>query len=293
MSLGQRLPMPDTPNIEKGIEIPNASSDRVWSESVQLPVVVARKPNADIPPRHGMLIGDLMLKIKELLKTLATCEPYRPTKALSMERARKGSILLLGSGGSCFLLLLVLVVWHKLAPAEWQMIPAFALYAFTVVFSLLSLVVEPIVGVMQMFRWKQEALDTLTREIETDEKSVLLLKGYADDTLKYAQHCLQLKVKRLDSRVVSFFGGGTAAYALLAITLTNIKDAGGLPWLRNTLASGFVSGNFVNTAILWGIALVFGLSVGSMMLKRVQSRFAYQLELIELALLRRTLETAG
>ncbi|WP_321796428.1 hypothetical protein [Burkholderia sp. BCC1988] len=233
-----------------------------------------------------------MLKIKELLKTLSTLEPYRPAKALSIERARKGSILLLAGGGICFLLLLLMVAWHKLAPAEWQKTPAFALYAFTVVLSLLSLIVEPIVGVMQMFRWKQEALDTLIREIETDEKSARLLNNYADNTLKYAQHCLQLKVKRLDSRVVSFFGGGTAAYALLAITLTNIKDAGGLPWLRNTLSNGFVSGNFSNTAILWGIALVFGLSVGSMMLKRVQSRFAYQLELIELTLLRRTLENA-
>ncbi|RQZ36980.1 hypothetical protein DIE16_18850 [Burkholderia sp. Bp9090] len=245
-----------------------------------------------MPPDREMFIGDLMLKIKELLKTLSTFEPYRPAKALSMERARKGSILLLGGGGICFLLLLLMVVWHKLAPAEWQTAPALVLYAFTVVLSLLSLIVEPIVGVIQMFRWKQEALDTLIREIETDEKSARLLNSYADNTLKYAQHCLQLKVKRLDSRVVSFFGGGTAAYALLAITLTNIKDAGGLPWLRNTLTNGFVSGNFINTAILWGIALVFGLSVGSMMLKRVQSRFAYQLELIELTLLRRTLENA-
>ncbi|KVE60489.1 hypothetical protein WI96_26770 [Burkholderia vietnamiensis] len=65
------------------------------------------------------------------------------------------------------------------------------------------------------------------------------------------------------------------------------------PSLRNTLANGFVSGNFINTAILWGIALIFGLSVGAMMVRRLQSRFVYQLDLIELALLRRTLETAG
>ncbi|AOK42847.1 hypothetical protein QZM46_29655 [Burkholderia vietnamiensis] len=234
-----------------------------------------------------------MSKIKELLKSLATCEPYRPTKALSLERARKASALFLGSSGFCFLLLLILAGWHKLAPADWQMIPAITFYVSTVVLSLLSLVVEPIVGIMLMFRWKQDALDTLTREIETDEKNVRVLNGYADDTLKYAQHCLQLKVKRLDARVVSFFGSGAAAYALLAVTFTNIKDAGGLPWLRNTLANGFVSGNFINTAILWGIALIFGLSVGAMMVRRLQSRFVYQLDLIELALLRRTLETAG
>ncbi|KWH54664.1 hypothetical protein [Burkholderia anthina] len=232
-----------------------------------------------------------MSKITELLKTLDTCEPYRPIKTLSMERARKASTLLLGSGGFCFLLLLLLAGWHKLAAAEWQVIPAVTLYAFTVVLSLLSLVVEPIVGVVKMCRWKQEALDTLIREIETDEKNARLLNSYADDTLKCAQHCLQIKVKRLDSRVASFFGSGAAAYALLAITFTNIKDAGGLPWLGNTLASGFVSGNFINTAILWGIALVFGLSVGSMMMRRVQSRFAYQLEVIELTLLHRALET--
>lgn len=234
-----------------------------------------------------------MSKITDVLKVLSTCEPCRPAKGLSMERARKAARILLAGGGVCFVLLGALALWHKAAPAPWQQHVAIVFYLLTVLFSLLSLVVEPVAGIIQMFRWKAETLNTITREVETDEKHALLLAGYDDGMLEYARHVLQLKVKRLDARAVSFFGGGTAAYALLAVTLSNIKDAGGLPWLQSTLTSGFVSGNFLNTAIVWGIALVFGLSVGSMALKVVQSRYVYQVELIELVLLHRTMAKAA
>ncbi|WP_269506937.1 hypothetical protein [Burkholderia sp. IMCC1007] len=227
-----------------------------------------------------------------MLKVLSTCEPYRPAKGLSMERARKVARILLAGGGVCFVLLGALALWHKASPSPWQQYVALVFYVLTVLFSLLSLVVEPIAGIIQMFRWKSETLNTITREVETDESHARLLAGFDDSTLEYARHFLQLKVKRLDARVVSFFGGGTAAYALLAVTLSNIKDAGGLPWLQSTLTNGFVSGNFLNTAVVWGIAFVFGFSVGSMVLKVVQSRYVYQVELIELVLLQRTMAKA-
>ncbi|KVL40415.1 hypothetical protein [Burkholderia sp. MSMB1835] len=234
-----------------------------------------------------------MFKTAEILKILSTCEPYRPAKGLSMERTKKLAWLLLASGGVCFLLLASLALWYKLAPVAWLRYPAFALYVLTMLLSLLSLIVEPIAGIVQMFRWKQETLNTITHEVEIDEKNAQRLISYDDRALEYARHCLQLKVKRLDTRVASVFGGGTAVYALLAVTIANIKDAGGLPWLQNTMVTGLVPGNFMNTTIAFGIALVFGMSVGSMVLKVVQSRYTYQLELIESALLRKSFETSN
>lgn len=157
--------------------------------------------------------------------------------------------------------------------------------------SVFALLVEPVAGFMLLCHWKAETLNTITHEIENDETHVRCLVRYDDDTLRYAQHWLQLKVKRLDARIMLFFGGSTAVYTLLALTLSNIKDAGGLSWLQQTLIGGFASGNLMNTIILWGIALVLGVSVGAMLMKIVQGRYAYHLELVELSLMRKSLET--
>jgi hypothetical protein len=234
-----------------------------------------------------------MLKTKEILKDLASCEPYKPAKGPFMVRSGKLSWLLLGLGGLCLCMLVVFGFWYKKAPSTLLAYTAFSFYILTMLLGAFSLLVEPIVGFMLMRRWKVETLNTITHEIANDETHVRRLMRYDDNTLKYVQHWLQLKVKRLDARIVLFFGGSTAVYTLFALTLSNIKDAGGLPWLHQTLASGFAPGNLVNTLTLWGIALVFGVSVGAMLMKVVQGRYTYHLELVELSMMRKSLEAEG
>ncbi len=234
-----------------------------------------------------------MMKTDEILADLASCEPYKLAKGPFMTRSRKLSWLLLGLGGLCLCMLAVFGFWYKKAPSTPLAYTGIAFYVSTMLLSASSLLVEPIAGFMLMRHWKEETLNTITKEIANDESHVRRLMRYDDNTLKYVQHWLQIKVRRLDARIVLFFGGSTAVYTLLALTLSNIKDAGGLPWLNQTFASGFAPGNLMNTIILWGIALIFGVSIGAMLMKVVQGRYTYHLELVELSMMRRSIEPKG
>jgi hypothetical protein len=229
-----------------------------------------------------------MQYVKAILNELVDAEPYRPGKKLYMERSRKLSRFMLVLGVLCMVLLAISGFWYKAEHAPILIYVAFMFWVLTTLFGILTMLVEPIAMFFVMRRWKAETMDTFVREIENDEVHVKRLIRHGEEALKRVQYWLQLKIKRLDTRIVFFFGGSTAVYSLFALTLSNIKDAGGLSWLDHTFLHGFAADNVTNTAILWGIALVFGVSIGAILMKVVQSRYTYQLELVELALMRKS-----
>ncbi|SFT84010.1 hypothetical protein [Paraburkholderia aspalathi] len=229
-----------------------------------------------------------MKDIKAILKDLADAEPYKPAKKLFMDRAGKLSGLMLVLSMLCMVLLGVSGLCYKVDRSPVLAYVALTFWLLTTLFGILTMLVEPIAMFVVMLRWKAETLDTFVREIENDEAHVRRLIHHDEEALRRVQYWLQLKAKRLDARIVFFFGGSAAVYSLLALTLSNMKDAGGLSWLENTFLRGFAADNLANTAILWGIALVFGASVGAMLMKVVQGRYTYHLELVELALMRKS-----
>jgi hypothetical protein len=91
---------------------------------------------------------------------------------------------------------------------------------------------------------------------------------------------------------VLVFGSSAAAYSMLALTLSNMKDAGGLVWLQHTVLRGLSADNWGNNVILWEIALILGLSIGAILRKVVQGRYIYQLEVVEMTLARKTTASA-
>ncbi|MDR5813170.1 hypothetical protein QCE62_06135 [Caballeronia sp. LZ033] len=228
-----------------------------------------------------------MQDLQAILKDLADAEPYKPSKKLVMERSRKLANLLLGLGAICIVLLAIAGFWYKAQHTPALAYTALAFYVLTCLFSMFAILVEPASSLVVMLRWKAETTKTFIAEIENDESNVKRLIRYGDDGLKRAQYWVQLKIKRLDTRIVFFFGGSTAVYSLLALTFSNIKDAGGLTWLQHTFLRGFAADNVTNTAILWGIALIFGVSIGVILIKKVQARYVYQQELLEMALMRK------
>ncbi|MGG1948851.1 hypothetical protein AB1286_29280 [Trinickia sp. NRRL B-1857] len=133
-----------------------------------------------------------------------------------------------------------------------------------------------------MLRWKTHALETFQREIEKDERHVAQFAQYDEATLGRAQAWLQLKVKRLDAPVGPVSGSSAALWSI-----TNVKDARGRAWLHDTFLRGFAPDNWTNTLLLWGIAFVFGMSIGAALRKVVLGRYTYQLELVGMALARK------
>ncbi|MDR5756846.1 hypothetical protein [Caballeronia sp. LZ035] len=164
-----------------------------------------------------------MQKLKAILEELADAEPYKPSEKLRMECARKWVRRLLGLGLLCMLLLVLSGVWYKLQHTPALAYIALAFYVLTCLFSMLALLVEPAVLVRVMLRRKAETTNTFIAEIENDEASVKRLIRYDEDALKRAQYWIQLKIKRLDTRIVFFFGGSAAMYSLLALTFSTSR----------------------------------------------------------------------
>ncbi len=99
---------------------------------------------------------------------------------------------------------------------------------------------------------------------------------------------LELKIKRLDGRVAWFFGDKTAVLTLIACAYLFSKEFGGFGWLKETLhagaGAGAATGNAGNMTHLYMGALVFGLSIGAILLKHLSAKYRFQVELIDISL---------
>jgi hypothetical protein len=139
-------------------------------------------------------------------------------------------------------------------------------------------------AVFDLVRWKRTRLVSLLGEVATDEQSVQFLLRQPEPQLQYAKHWLKVKAARVDGQVARWFSEKTTIVSLVVLTFSSVQDFGGLPWLEKTLAQSMHAGNFLNVVILVALVFVFGASLGAMMLKVLRERYAYQLELVELAL---------
>lgn len=228
-----------------------------------------------------------MQELQELLMKLANAEPYRPAKSLHLQRYRKLATLLLGLGALALIFTVIVAFAYRWSSWPALQITGLLLAIPAMLLPLLSMAVEPFAMLLLLWRWKKESLETFLNEVRNDEQHVAQFTKYGETLLRRAQAWLQLKIKRLDSTVVILFGGSAALWTLATVTITNIKDAGGIKWLHETFQKGIAPDNWTSTMLLWGIALVFGLSIGVALRRIVQMRYAYQLELIEMALSRK------
>lgn len=229
-----------------------------------------------------------MQDVESIMKLLAATEPYRPANSLHLQRYRKLAILILCLGAIALVLLGITAFAYRWTSWSSLRLVGLLLALPAMLLPLMSMAVEPVAMFWLLVRWKTETLETFLREIRNDEQHVARFVRCDEATLRRAQAWLQLKIKRLDAPVALVFGGSAALWTIASVTVTNVKDAGGLAWLQHTFLRGFASDNLPNTMLLWGIALVIGLSIGAGLRKVVLGRYAYQLELVDMALMRKS-----
>ena len=121
-------------------------------------------------------------------------------------------------------------------------------------------------------------------DIAHENAFVETLKTHHENALANARYWLELKMNRAEARVSYFFGEKAAGLALLGTAYVCYKEFGGFPWLSQTLMAGPVTENPGDTILLMVIALVLGTSIGAMLLKHVNARYRFQIELIDNAL---------
>lgn len=219
----------------------------------------------------------------EIIGLLNKCEKRKIRKTSAEDRAKRiADWLLLSSfillGGSA------IFVWlYDVRPAP-EHIKNLVLIACTLAMGLAvaSLVVPILLSMWLLWRWKGISHDGLCSDIIHEYAQAAKLIKFGIGELSDAQFWLRRKIQRITARTSRFFGEKTAAVGLIAAAYSYADGFGGFDWIATTLAKGMTIDNLGNTILLLIGAALAGISIGTILLDHVASRYRYQLELLEL-----------
>lgn len=165
--------------------------------------------------------------------------------------------------------------------SKWVLI---GFVALSLLLTLASFLLPIVAAGWVLLRWKTISRDNLKAEIRHEQAFAERLQAHDEDDLKDARIWLELKIKRLEGRIALFFGDKTATLGLLATAYLFLKEFGGFALLSGTLSVGLSTENVGDQLLVAAAALVFGISIGAVLLKQIAVRYRYQVEIIDLAL---------
>ncbi|MDQ0653321.1 hypothetical protein [Pseudomonas cedrina] len=229
-----------------------------------------------------------LVKTLAVLKELSTCKPRRASERRTgaekkAELLSKWSLIL----AAAFLAppaLLGYFMDSTKALSDGVQFAALVAIALSMSLALLSLVAPIFASAWVLFRWEKVTYENLRGDIIHEQSIANRLRRHGIDALTEAKMWLELKIKRIEARVTWFFGDKTAALGLLATAYVFSEKFGGFPWIERTLRAGPGLSNIGDTVLLCTAALIFGLSIGAVFIKRIAARYRYQVELIDLSL---------
>ena len=232
----------------------------------------------------------MLYRVDEILGYLNRCERTTlnqadPLELLAKRLSLRGLIV-----SFIFLLLMLLPLGiYAFFPEKLFILVSKFLFILMMLSGIFTLLVEPVLMLLGLFKWKTMTLTRFLKEVQEDEGHVAALSRYDANELQYAEFQLIKKITANENRVKVFFGEKTAVFALLAFSVLFMKELFG--W--NVNFSFFLWGNgFSGYADIWlGFvwALIFGMSLGAIALKLVTERYKYQLSLLKQTLWIKTL----
>ncbi|WP_110691002.1 hypothetical protein [Salinicola endophyticus] len=236
------------------------------------------------------------IKLLEVLDRLARYRPsaHRAPFERRVNRCANGALV---AGGVLVALLGGLLIVHLTLgplPAAFRWV-ALGLGLLAQLVSLVPLCVPILLAGRLLVGWRRIALTDLSREFRHDRAAVDRLAGFSPATLAYVQRWLEIKVRRLDRRVTLFFGSPTAGISLCLLAASAIEALGGFGVL-SVVASADIEwtrSGAMQLAALVAVCLLLGLSLGAMGQRWLAARYAFQAELVGLALQRRAARDGG
>lgn len=226
----------------------------------------------------------------EILGYLNRCERTTSNQADPLELLAK-RLSLRGLIVSFILLLLMLFPLGSYAffPEKLFILVSKFFFILMMLSGVFTLLIEPALMLLGLFKWKTMTLTRFLKEIQEDEGHVAALSRYAENELKYAEFQLTKKITANENRVKVFFGEKTAVFALLAFSIPFMKEIFG--WNVNFSVFRWVGGfsGYADTLLGFVWALIFGMSLGAIALKLATERYKYQLCLLKQTLWIRTL----
>lgn len=145
--------------------------------------------------------------------------------------------------------------------------------ALSVVISVIAVAIEMVVMAVQAFLTLRRAPQLMRAEFDHDRSHVRQLEQFEAGVLDDADHWLELKQKRMQRRLVRFFGGSDkiAFVVVIAAAWGSWKDLAPLVNGASPSLATFIA------------AFVAGLVIGGMAVARRLDQIAFQCDLIEMA----------
>lgn len=227
--------------------------------------------------------------VELVLEKLDKMTPLKNDQTLSPMnlRIRKFQMTLLWIAVTLLAGIFMIVAWHIWGSplrGGW-LITAKLLVIVTMILSVLVQLTEIITGFMTMKNFNKDALNNFIEEIRHDTASIGKLIQFDRNCLELAQQWLELKAQRIRNHIGVFVGNSdkVAVFSMIGLGWAAWKElspqAGG-----NSLVSIFTDPSLPSTIVVVGLALLLGIALGSIVLSYQLGRYAYQLELLALAL---------
>ncbi|EAO6315783.1 hypothetical protein AZH73_24090, partial [Salmonella enterica subsp. enterica serovar Derby] len=230
-----------------------------------------------------------MLRINQIIKILGGMKAYAPytykSKTDKLVDKIHGRLVRFGIFIIALLALsIALYKFNSCFKTDTVVDVIFGLYFIGMLIGLIIMVLPPILGIKHLVDWKKESFNDFVCEISHDEENAKLLLDYSEKELLYAVHWIQLKINRITMRVSSFFGEKTAVFSVLGLCYSAVQALIGFDKLSKTFIGDLSNADSTNTVIMFGLALLLGISLGALMLKKVASHQLYLKEIVELTI---------
>lgn len=154
----------------------------------------------------------------------------------------------------------------------------------TLLSGLTALVIDPVMLLVRLRRWRADARDAAIRELANDQRHIANLVVHEEESLQFVKHWLTTRIGRIDTRVAQFFGKETALLSQLGLAYAILKEGGWsfLVWqhFRTRTGRGKLCQHTDPLGLRTRPRTVFGRHLAS----RDREKNRYQLELIDLAL---------
>ncbi|HAE8211506.1 TPA_asm: hypothetical protein GNC96_000236 [Salmonella enterica subsp. enterica serovar Derby] len=230
-----------------------------------------------------------MLRINQIIKILGGMKAYAPytykSKTDKLVDKIHGRLVRFGIFIIALLALsIALYKFNSCFKTDTVVDVIFGLYFIGMLIGLIIMVLPPILGIKHLVDWKKESFNDFVCEISHDEENAKVLLDYSEKELLYAVHWIQLKINRITMRVSSFFGEKTAVFSVLGLCYSAVQALIGFDKLSKTFIGDLSNADSTNTVIMFGLALLLGISLGALMLKKVASHQLYLKEIVELTI---------
>lgn len=229
-------------------------------------------------------------RINETLSVLAELSTYGPRTAAARrtnfetkaESISKWSMIL---AATTILCAASMALWHNFINPLPNKAKLFALCLIisSYLFSISAMLTPILASAITLAKWKKITLINLQDDTLHEQQMAYNLSQHNDSALVDAKYWLELKIKRVDASVTHVFGDKTATFSLLASGYLFSKEFGGFKLISDTIFSTLNWSNLTNVVLLGICALVFGMSIGAIMIRHIASRYRYQIELLDIA----------